>query len=150
MLFKKGNKIGHRFQKGHKIRNTGRTRFQKGNKFGCLNKGEKYNFTPARRKTLLENSKKRKCIEKPIGTKRIRKDDGYIEIKVRRGSKGWMREHRFIMEQYLKRKLKNEIIHHINGNRTDNRIINLMVLPKKKHNNLYSICCPKCKNIIQL
>ena len=37
-----------------------------------------------------------------------------------------IREHRHVMEQYLERKLeKGEVVHHINGNITDNRIENL-------------------------
>ena len=48
--------------------------------------------------------------------------------------KGRVPEHRYVMEQYLKRRLKREeIIHHINGNRTDNRIENLKIMSHKEH-----------------
>lgn len=51
---------------------------------------------------------------------------------------GYMYEHRFVMEQYIKRYLKKtEIVHHINSNKQDNRIENLFIcLSVKQHRNL--------------
>jgi hypothetical protein len=38
----------------------------------------------------------------------------------------WMFEHRYVMQQYLGRPLElNEQVHHLNGDRADNRLENL-------------------------
>lgn len=65
------------------------------------------------------------------GGRRIRKN-GYVYIRTEDGSE--MLEHRFVMEQHLKRKLsKDEHVHHIDENKENNSIENLTVMSRSEH-----------------
>lgn len=47
-------------------------------------------------------------------------------------------EHRYLMEQFIGRKLsRNEVVHHINGDKRDNRLENLVIMPRWKHSGLH-------------
>lgn len=63
-------------------------------------------------------------------------EHGYRKIHI--GRSRYRREHRVFMEQYLGRKLDiNEVVHHINGDKLDNRIENLKVMSKQEHDSLH-------------
>jgi len=96
-----------------------KTRFQKGGK--TWNRKE-FIFSQAR-----EDGRKYKLLykpEHPASTKR-----------------GYVREHRLIMEKFLKRYLrKNEIVHHKDGNTLNNNINNLELMSAKEHNSIKEKC----------
>lgn len=68
--------------------------------------------------------------------------------------------HRVIMENYLRRMLEDdEVVHHINGNRYDNRLSNLELLRSDVHSRLHQrqhgrkyvlLKCPECGTLFEL
>jgi len=62
--------------------------------------------------------------------------DGYVRIYVPNGRR--IPEHRYIIEKEFGRKLKpDEVIHHLNGIRWDNRRKNLKYFPTQREHRLY-------------
>ena len=66
-----------------------------------------------------------------LSERKIRK--GYVWIykpnhKYSQTKKGWIFEHRAVVEDFIKRSLKSgECVHHINKKKKDNKIKNLMI-----------------------
>jgi len=64
---------------------------------------------------------------------------GYINI-FQPKTKSYKAEHRLVMEQHLNRKLsEDEIVHHINEIKTDNRLCNLQVMNRYDHTLLHQL-----------
>ena len=62
--------------------------------------------------------------------------DGYKHVWFADGS--GEKEHRFLMEQRIGRKLnRDEVVHHIDGNRTNNDLSNLVVMSRGEHSALH-------------
>jgi rubrerythrin len=84
--------------------------------------------------TSVENNKLR---AKNIGSKRIHKQKGYVQIKTERG---WIKEHTYVIETYIGRRLRaEEAIHHVNEIKTDNRIENLVLMTHGEHTRLHNL-----------
>jgi len=74
---------------------------------------------------------------RPIGTRRLaesRKGLFYREIKIDKGGKGWIYEHRHVMATLIGRPLsRREHVHHIDGNTLNNDPSNLALMNPSEH-----------------
>lgn len=113
----------HDYPTSQKVRDTWKS-------IGHRSKGRK--LSAETRKKISESRKTH-----TIGHKKKR-DDGYIAIYYPdhpyATKEGYVMEHRFVMEKHIGRYLnKNEVVHHKNGDRSDNRIENLLLMTFKEH-----------------
>ena len=110
----------------------------------AISNSNKGRVSPLKGKHLSEETRKKISEShtlKGAGHKKTRQD-GYIALYYpshpRSNKEGYIMEHIYVMEQYIGRPLKSdEVVHHINHKRDDNRINNLQVMTFKEHCSLH-------------
>lgn len=140
--FKQGDE---RLQKGSPIRERQSATLKEQYATG-KRKPPKNSWSKAQRDSYRQKSLNGELDRVPIGTTRLQicGKCAYRLIKVSIGSKGWKYEHRHIMEQSIGRLLgQHEHVHHINGNKLDNRIENLKLLAHSSHSYYHGKECGK-------
>lgn len=88
---------------------------------------------------LVHGNPQRFCSPRCLGLSRRTggvNDQGYVVVVGGDGRK--VKAHRLVMEQHLGRKLRrDEVVHHIDGNRANNDVSNLVVMTAEEHDRLH-------------
>lgn len=75
---------------------------------------------------------------------------GHVKIRVGRGHpladpNGWAYEHTVVwVSAGNSRPGQSEVLHHVNGDKTDNRIENLRLMTRAEHNHLHNASRQRC------
>ena len=88
----------------------------------------------------ISEGRKGRFFKREFGYKYIR-SDGYVKIFVPghpNGDRNFILEHRFVMEKHLGRYLRREeVVHHVNGIKDDNRIENLQLFTNGSEHRMF-------------
>jgi len=132
-----------RFIKGHKVvAGSEKGWFKKGQKTWNVGKTKREDPRIAqpwlgKKRPDLVNTGAVKTMFKKVKPKRIN-TIGYVEMYHKQKRNRCILEHRKVMQDYLGRELlSEEQVHHINGNKTDNRIENLMLFANASEHTMY-------------
>ena len=83
---------------------------------------------------------------------RIVRKGGYVLVYCPnhpRAIKNYVYEHQLVMEEYMGRYLRNgEVVHHIDGNKHNNDISNLLLMTESDHTKLHAIL-NNCKRLME-
>lgn len=96
----------------------------------------------ARRMIGKSNKGVRKRSDYEFGGHEKRRSDGYIKVYVpdhpHATADGYVMKHTLVMERHIGRILReDEVVHHVNHIRDDNRLDNLRLMTKKEHQSLH-------------
>lgn len=98
---------------------------------------------PIETRKRISEAKTGKYLKKSkYGGHKKTRSDGYIAVynpqHPHANKSGYVMEHVLVMEDYIGRYLKDdEVVHHVNKNRSDNRIENLRLMTFKEHAGLH-------------
>ena len=111
-------------------------------KISKANKGNKYALG-YKHTEETKNKLSEAHLKKGVGHKKVRSDD-YISIYFpdhpKSNKDGYIMEHDLVMECFIGRWLEdNEVVHHVNKKRNDNRIENLKLMTINEHSRLHMI-----------
>lgn len=98
-------------------------------------------LSPEHRAKVIKTLNHGRGSENPMWNGGVSISDGYIIIKVDNhpnANNGYVKYHRFVMEQALGRYLAtNEHVHHIDGNKLNNSLDNLQMVTPEEHGRIH-------------
>jgi len=107
--------------------------------------GEKLSHSPASIAARTTNGHKnlgKRSKKYEFGGHEKKRSDGYIKVYVpdhpHASADGYVMKHTLVMERHIGRFLReDEVVHHVNHVRSDNRLENLRLMTKKEHQSLH-------------